>query len=317
MKICLDAGHGGYDSGACGCGLKEKDITLKIVLAMRDILVSKGHEVKLTRDDDNSPSGITNTSQELMERCRIANEFGADLFCSVHINSAENSAACGGEVYYYSHGGEGIALRCQREQLAVMGNSNRGIKTAGFAVIKYTNMPAVLCESGFICNPIEAAKYKDDSIIVALAKGYCEALLNTTIETTPTYVQKASVVYVDPQVKQLQHNLNVILKAGLAEDGSYGPCTKAAVIKFQEIVGLEQDGSAGPLTNGAIGAILSKPLCKRGSTGIPVRFIQYKVGAGIDGSFGPNTLIYVQNFQSRNGLVADGCVGPCTWSKLL
>lgn len=316
MKICLDPGHGGYDSGAVGNGLREKDITLKIVLAMRDILVAQGHQVILTRDSDSSPKGITDTSAELMARCDIANQAAVDLFVSIHINSFSDSSASGAEVYYYSAAGQGLALRCQKAQLAVMGNADRGIKTANYAVIKYTNnsKPSVLCESGFISNVNDANKYKCDNIIQALAKGYCEAILNTKIETTPVYTQKQPVVCMDPTTKQLQSDLNSLFNCNLAVDGIPGPCTESAKDKVKQILGVTSDNEL--LV--AISQIKSRPtLARNCSYKYGVKYLQWRLGITIDGIFGYGTLVTVQNYQSRNGLSADGVVGPMTWSRLM
>ena len=80
MKLVIDAGHGGYDSGAVGNGLVEKNLTLQIARRVRDILtVNYPITIKMTRDSDVFIS--------LSERANIANAFGADYFISFHINS--------------------------------------------------------------------------------------------------------------------------------------------------------------------------------------------------------------------------------------
>lgn len=126
----------------------------------------------------------------------------------------------------------------------------------------------------------------------------------------------------DEKVRELQHILNMLHIPDsngkvLVEDGSYGPATRSAIRKFQQIVGIQVDGSAGPQTMGIIKQILARPVTKRGSKGAVVRYIQYRVGCSIDGLFGPVTEQAVKKFQSANGLVADGIVGPKTWLKLL
>lgn len=103
----------------------------------------------------------------------------------------------------------------------------------------------------------------------------------------------------------------------LAEDGRYGSRTKSAVKRLQSVCNLEVDGKAGPITRGVINQILRKPVTKRGTKNTVVRYIQYRVGAGIDGSFGPATERAVKNWQSKNGLVPDGSVGPRTWKTLI
>jgi len=91
--IVLDAGHGGHDTGALGKNSREKDITLAIVLKVRDYINLNMKDVKviLTRDDD--------TFVELFRRARIANENKADLFISVHCNSTKSPSAYGVETF--------------------------------------------------------------------------------------------------------------------------------------------------------------------------------------------------------------------------
>ena len=84
---------------------------------------------------------------------------------------------------------------------------------------------------------------------------------------------------------------------------------------FQQTVGLAPDGILGPKSNSAIIEILNKPLCKKGSTGVAVRFIQYKVGGQITGTFDDNTLRLVKSWQSNKKLTSDGIVGDMTWKS--
>lgn len=77
MKLVIDAGHGGYDSGAVGNGLVEKNLTLQIARRVRDILtVNYPITIKMTRDSDVFVS--------LSERANIANAFSANYFISFH-----------------------------------------------------------------------------------------------------------------------------------------------------------------------------------------------------------------------------------------
>lgn len=69
----LDAGHGGWDSGAIGNGLREKDLTLQIARYCRDELQKyAGVRVIMTRDSDTSVTGVANTTNELIARAQIA-----------------------------------------------------------------------------------------------------------------------------------------------------------------------------------------------------------------------------------------------------
>jgi N-acetylmuramoyl-L-alanine amidase len=111
-RICLDAGHGGHDPGAIGRGgTQEKDITLAIVLKLEKLIRSElGADVVMTRDTD--------VFIPLEERTAIANSSGADLFLSVHINSARNSTGRGLETYYLS-----FAKSAAAEELAARENA--------------------------------------------------------------------------------------------------------------------------------------------------------------------------------------------------
>src|SRR5699024_12328421 len=86
VKIFIDAGHGGKDSGAVGNGLKEKDLTLKIAKKIRSYMEKndKGHSIKMSR--------VTDKTVSLNERSNMANTRGADYVLSVHINSGGGPA---------------------------------------------------------------------------------------------------------------------------------------------------------------------------------------------------------------------------------
>ena len=95
--VVIDAGHGGHDPGAISPhgGAREKDVTLAIAQATRDELLKSGRvRVALTRDGD---SFIV-----LQDRYGIARKMKADLFMSIHADSAENQTARGGSVYTLS-----------------------------------------------------------------------------------------------------------------------------------------------------------------------------------------------------------------------
>jgi len=91
-RVAIDAGHGGKDPGAIGSRrLREKDVVLKIARALAHELRSKGLEVYMTREGD--------AFRELQARTDAANRWGADLFVSIHANSARRRAAAGVETY--------------------------------------------------------------------------------------------------------------------------------------------------------------------------------------------------------------------------
>lgn len=122
--VVLDAGHGGHDTGALGKNSREKDITLSIVLKVRDYINLNMKDVKvvLTRDDD--------TFVELFRRARIANEKKADLFISVHCNSIKSPSANGAETFV-------MGLHKSEANLAVAKAENAAILLEDDYVEKY------------------------------------------------------------------------------------------------------------------------------------------------------------------------------------
>ena len=174
VKVLIDPGHGGHDSGAVGHGLKEKDLTLKIAKKIRDMLSKYSNVVvKLTREDDRYLS--------LSQRAKIANDWKADIFISIHINSATNKNALGFESFVWN-GGLGAATIANQnvihaEIVRSTGWRDRGKKRANFAVLRNTKMPAILTENGFISNASDAAKLKQDSFLNKIAKGHVDGLV--------------------------------------------------------------------------------------------------------------------------------------------
>ncbi|MFA6316223.1 MAG: N-acetylmuramoyl-L-alanine amidase [Elusimicrobiota bacterium] len=95
FRLVIDPGHGGKDSGAVGRKKTlEKDVVLAVSRALAERLEEGGIEVLMTRDDD--------AFVPLAERSNAANEFGADLFISVHCNSSPKKADQGFEIYFLS-----------------------------------------------------------------------------------------------------------------------------------------------------------------------------------------------------------------------
>jgi N-acetylmuramoyl-L-alanine amidase len=156
MIICVDPGHGGNDPGAIGpSGLTEAEVNLFAGRLLATSLAEAGHDVIMTR------SGMQGIS--LSDRCHMSNQAKADLYVSIHCNSASNSEAHGSETWYYtgSVAGKQWAQRLQTALIRSGGRQDRGIKTGTFAVLKGTKAPAVLIELAFISNPDEERLLQD------------------------------------------------------------------------------------------------------------------------------------------------------------
>ena len=152
MKIvCIDAGHGGKDPGAESGGVQEKDIALTVALKVGALL--KDCEVIYTRTED--------VYVDLSERALIANQAKADLFVSIHCNSAPSASANGMEVYVHttcSAASTRAAHAIYDRLLPASGLRGRGVKANDYAVLRETVMPAVLVELGFVSNDGDRAK---------------------------------------------------------------------------------------------------------------------------------------------------------------
>jgi N-acetylmuramoyl-L-alanine amidase len=153
MKICLDPGHGGTDSGAIGTKpfrLEEKRVALDIARLLEEELEARGRWVVMTRRQDRSVS--------LPARAGFANRLQADRFVSVHANAAATPAAQGIEVYQFpgSTAGRRLAESVLKSLLATFpSHRNRGIKEANLAVLRLTTMPGILVETEFLTNPTQ------------------------------------------------------------------------------------------------------------------------------------------------------------------
>lgn len=184
VKIFIDPGHGGTDTGAVGNGLQEKNITLQIATSLREILLNEYDvvSVMLSRTGDETIS--------LSERTNVANNWGADYYLSIHINSGGGT---GFESYIYPGVGSPTTTYqdiIHQEILKVVNFVNRGEKTADFHVLRESKMPALLTENGFIDNTNDTAKLKDTNFLTTIARGHAKGLakaFNLTKKTNALY----------------------------------------------------------------------------------------------------------------------------------
>lgn len=180
-KICIDPGHGGHDPGACGpTGLEEASVALDISERISGALNDLGVDTLLTRE--------TNVFIELEDRCSIANNWDADYFISVHLNS-NGSTTEGIETLYKSDTGKSLATPVQKAMIDATNDKNRGLKyREDLYVLNETNMPAILVEVGFISNPKFEEKFKTDEyrdvLTFAIVGGIVE-YLDLTIPPMP------------------------------------------------------------------------------------------------------------------------------------
>lgn len=191
-----DPGHGGFDPGACGNGLRECDLTWRFGTKFAEIMERCGVYMYLTRQENTTATN--NKNAELGYRCQLANQKGVSFYISFHTNAGGGT---GFESYRYL-GNYPETVRLQQlvhGRVAPIFTSNgmpdRGMKMADFAVLRGTNMPAILLELGFIDNARDAkyisANDFENQVTEAVARGVCEWLgisfITETLQTPAQY----------------------------------------------------------------------------------------------------------------------------------
>lgn len=174
-KVVIDAGHGDQDPGAVGNGLKEKNLTLEISKLVKKHLEDNysGVSVKMTRTKDEFLA--------LSKRADIANDYGADVFISNHINAGGGT---GYESFIYTSTSantkklqkainEQAVKAAKKHGLGTHGNEN---KTGNLAVVRETKMPAVLTEMAFIDKDKDAKLLKDEDFLNEMASAYADGI---------------------------------------------------------------------------------------------------------------------------------------------
>ena len=155
--IVIDPGHGGSDRGTIHGGVAEADLTLDLAKRLRDILLARGWQVKLTHDTDVDVFAPNDEAhQELQARVDVANKAGARLFISIHVNAFINSGPYG-TTTYISKPDDVAFARIVERSLAADGTKDDGIVKSHLYVTLHTKMPAVLVETAFLSNPNDYA----------------------------------------------------------------------------------------------------------------------------------------------------------------
>jgi N-acetylmuramoyl-L-alanine amidase len=205
--IVIDPGHGGHDPGAVANGLEEKEITLRIATALRDVIRRRRPDLNIvmTREDDRFIP--------LQARPRIAREAAADLFVSIHVNAHEITRFSGIETYFLNLTTDSSALEVAAREnastekqvsdlnailLDLLRDTNiiesgrlaktlqstlvselhaahpvrdLGVKQAPFMVLLGSDVPSVLVEAGFLSNRDESRRLNDRAYQQRIAEG--------------------------------------------------------------------------------------------------------------------------------------------------
>ena len=183
MKVYLNPGHDTkYDSGAVNpeTGLRECDVAAHVGALVKHYLEAAGCTCKLMQSDNLAPTSTGRSRYADRQGPTVtetANDWDADIFVSIHCNSAEADEACGTETFAYDldgGAGEKIATCIQDQIVDALNTVDRGVKAnPKLFVLRYTAMPAVLVELGFISNAgdEELLATRQDDFARAIARG--------------------------------------------------------------------------------------------------------------------------------------------------
>ena len=292
MKIAVRGGHCPYVPGSWGIIDELKEDRL-----VKNAVIKYLNQMGVSVLDVTPPDSTSSSSADLSYGVNKANNWGADLFVSIHFNNAYSTynGALGTEVCVYSE--YDIAGRVVNK-MASLGFRNRGQKVrTGLYELKHTSMKSMIVEVCFVEATEDVALYKKVGYDY-IGKTIAEALVNRSSGVTPTPTPTPEPVPT-PTPQPTSKNYHSWI-ARLQEE-----CNK------QGFSNQKVDGIAGPNTlNGS-------PMVRRGARGNITKLIQEKLGISADGIFGANTEVAVKNYQRTNGLSVDGIVGRNTWRKLL
>lgn len=177
MTILLDPGHGGSDGGAPSpaqeWGPTEKDMTIQLAHRVQTQLEALGATVYSTREYD--------VRVELYDRAALFEKIQPDYFISIHLNSLKESANAGvvdgAKIYYFNENSGTLAQEIVDDVAFKTGRDNNGIEEGAYVVVRPTAAPSVLCELGFLPNPVEYSNMLDETDLEKTATGIVNGLL--------------------------------------------------------------------------------------------------------------------------------------------
>jgi len=170
--ILIDPGHGGPDGGAGDKGALEKDIALDVSMKLKDYLQEQGALIIMTREEDKDLAAKDTRGysrrkvEDLKKRLEMINKKNVDFYVSVHLNSIPSPRWSGAQTFYAPQFEENKrAAKFIQDELKInLGNTKREAKPINHVyILKNAKNPGVLVEVGFLSNPEERKRLKDNS----------------------------------------------------------------------------------------------------------------------------------------------------------
>ncbi len=168
--VVLDPGHGAHDRGAAIGYVYEKHLALDTARRVEQLLKKEGLKVIMTRSRD--------VFIPLQDRSATGNRPGNAIFVSIHYNYNRGGSGSGAETYYHFSSSYMLAAYIQAYLVQRTNMINRGVKSAGFHVIRATTKnPAVLVECGFVSNSSERARMLTGEYRAKIAEGIAQGIV--------------------------------------------------------------------------------------------------------------------------------------------
>ncbi|TAK70484.1 MAG: N-acetylmuramoyl-L-alanine amidase [Actinomycetota bacterium] len=179
--VVLDPGHGGEDPGHHGHGLIEAVVVDEIAARVEGRLQAIGTQVLLTR----ARTGEVDAVMDEAARAHFANDTGADLVLSLHVDAAPNPAAHGVATFYFGDGlgraysvlGRTAAELVQDELVGRTDLLDCRSHAKSWDLLRLTRMPAVRLECGYVSHPGDAQRLADPGFVDAVAEGVAAAVV--------------------------------------------------------------------------------------------------------------------------------------------
>lgn len=306
MRIALSAGHNVYinnnfDPGAVGNNKREADITKKTVATLKPLLEKQGHTVI-----DVTPYNqkFDNSKEHHVLRCKRVDEFKADLFLDIHINSGGGT---GVECWVYSQNSTAYPYAKQIcESISKDINiRNRGVKTnPSYWSLSLCKAPAIIIEGAFIDNPDDMQKLAPEKYAIAIAKVFGEVKLEDT----------SSVLY-RVQVGAYKNKTNAEYMLKKLKDAGFTGIIVESKVEDSKVINPENSIEV-------IDMLEYKEVVKYSSKGEHVKELQRVLKDlgyyhdSIDGIAGKNTVLAIKIFQQDYNLAVDGIAGRQTYNMI-
>ncbi len=187
--VVIDAGHGGADPGCMYFDHKEKVVTLAYSDAIR-ALGDQQSEIKFYYTRQTDANLVEDYGTALQMRPDFANEIGADLFLSIHMNANDSAKMNGTSCYFnekmdsYSYSSRTFAQAIQNSVLSTLGLKNMGLEAAAekLSITKYATMPVVLLEVGFLSNEKDCNVITNQANIEKAAAGIFQTIRQAGVD---------------------------------------------------------------------------------------------------------------------------------------